>query len=334
MGWPALFGLLLACWSCAASAGEVLVYVANEVSAAPAERANLERIAEWLRSSGDEGDRLLAEGLITDLALFPSAVDVDQAALTRLGPSRAGLVIATNRLAQAGQVLVAQHHGALASRPLTLPPPRDGREASSPLSNRVALERVLALAAEVFPPASHEFIVVIESHGDAEYALTPRLGLPTEGLTREALLARVHGADTAFVERYGVTTASLVDLLVELKRTRGFTTKLLVMASCESTLERLVPEVPLALVAAGGAPLEIGVIDYERVLSSPEPDLAKAFVATLTPAPFEVADPSVLPARRRMERLHRALAVAPWFLPLLAWFGVFGWRRWRARKGR
>ena len=71
---------------------------------------------------------------------------------------------------------------------------------------------MLDLAASHFAPGEYEFVVVLESHENEQYAVTPRLGLPTEGLTEETLLNRVHGADNAFVERYGITTPALLEL--------------------------------------------------------------------------------------------------------------------------
>lgn len=319
-------GFVLVLLARLALADEVLLYLGNEPSPTAAQRESIRDIVGWLDSSTDPADRNLGMAVEADLALFPAFVDLDVGALRRLGPSRAAIVIATNRLAQEGVVLVAPRGGAFERRPLSLGPARDEREASNPLSSRANVARVLSVAMQAFPPASHEFVVVTQSHGDEEYALTPRLGLPTEGLTREGLLARVHGADSVFVERYGTTTQSLLSLLVELRRTAGFTTTLLVLSSCESTIEQLPAEVPRALVAAGGAQLDLGSINFGRVLMTPAPTVAQSLVTTLTPAPFELANPDVLPQRRRWQSLRRVLDVAPWFLPLLAWLAVVLWR--------
>lgn len=315
-----------------ALADEVLIYLGNEPSPTARQRESIRQLVGWLEGADDTEDRTLGLAVEADLALFPAFVDLDVGALRRLGPSRAAIVIATNRLAQQGVVLVAPRGGAFEQRPLALEPPSDEREASNPLSNRANVARVFSAAMQAFPPQAHEFVVVTQSHGDEAYALTPRLGLPTEGLTRERLLARVHGADSVFVERYGTTTQALLNLLVELRRTAGFTTTLLVLSSCASTIEQLPPEVPRALVAAGGAPLDLGAINFGRVLLTPAPTVAQSLVTTLTPAPFEVADPAVLPARRRWQSLRRAGEVAPYLLPLLVWLSVVGWRALKRKK--
>lgn len=314
---------------------EVLVYLANEPAPTLREGENIGRIVGWLQGSSSEDDRVLAAGILNDLRSFPAQVDSDVAAIGGHSNSLSGVLVATNRLLQSGAVLVSSAGEVLHRLPFSVTVPRDGREASNPLSSAANLSRVLELAASTFPPHDYDFVVVVESHGDEVYAVTPRLGLPTEGLTEEILINRVHGSDNAFVERYGITTAALLDLLVDQRRKRDFRTTLLVLASCESSIEEQPPEIPLALVAAHGLPLLFGVIDYEKVLTTSAPTLREAFVSVLTPAPFEIADPSAVVHRRWMERRERLLAVLPYFGPLAVWLGAFAWlRRSRARQSR
>ncbi len=301
-----------------AAPAQVLIYLGNEPSPTPRESENIRQIAAWLESSPEENDRILSLGILEDLKTFPEVVATDLAAIERHSTELSGVVVSQNRLLQSGVVLVGRG-GPLERVPITIGTPKDGREASNPIANPANLIAVLELAAREFDPTTHEFVVVVESHGDEIYAVTPRLGLPTEGLTKETLFARVHGSDNAFVQRYGITTADLLSILAEQKRKHGFTTKLAVLASCESTIEALPPEVPNALVAAGGEPLLYGSVDFEKVLSSKEPTLDRAFISALTPAPFEIADPSVLPARRRNAAIKDVTSRLPYFLPLLAW---------------
>lgn len=305
---------------------QVLVYLANEPSPTPRELENIKRIAGWLGESSEEGDRILAQGILEDLKVFPEVVATDLGAIRRHGAELSGVVIAHNRLVQSGTVLVARG-GEQTPVPILLAPARDGREESNPLANAVNVAAVLDLAAQAFDPSNFEFVVVVESHGDELYAITPRLGLPTEGLTKEALFERVHGADNAFVQRFGIKTSELLDLLVQKRRARGFRTRLLILSSCESTVEMLPSEVPTVLVSKDGLPLLYGAVDFEKVLSSNEPSLDRRALSVLPPAPFEVADPSALPRRRLIARTREVVSVAPYYIPLAVWLVVFFWRR-------
>lgn len=310
----------------------MLVYLANEPALTARANENTRQIAAWLASSPEEGDHILSQGILVDLTLFPETVAINVAAITRHAASLGGVVIAHNRILQSGVILVGR---GTAPQPvaINIMKPTDSREESNPLSNASNLMRVLALVATSFDPTEYEFVIVIESHGDEIYAVTPRLGLPTEGLTKEKLFERVHGSDNAFVQRYGITTVELLEILAAARRDFGLRTKLVVLASCESTIEKLLPEVPTALVAAGGLPLLIGAIDFEMVLSSHERTLDQALIAVLTPEPFEIADPDLVVRRRWVRRFEKMLRVLPFFGPLIIWIGAFAWfRRARARR--
>ncbi|MER2564143.1 MAG: hypothetical protein ABTQ32_25660 [Myxococcaceae bacterium] len=310
---------LVAALLLASPRAEVLIYLANEPAPTAGEAENAHRIAGWLRESPERDDQLLGEGIEEDLRVFPTQVDVDVAAIERNLSRLAGVVVATNRLLKQGVVLVGRGER-LGRVPLVVAPPRDGREASNPLSSAQNVRSVLERARVEFAEA--DFVIAVQSHGDERYALTPRLGLPTEGLTREALLARVHGSNDVFVERYGIATGDLVSLV------GGVHPSLLVLASCRSTLEAFPAETPPTLVAANGDPLPYGAIDYERVFTSKASSLKHAFITELTASHFELATPETL-ERRRWVRASRLL---PYFLPLAAWLGAVVWfRRRRAR---
>jgi hypothetical protein len=128
-----------------------------------------------------------------------------------------------------------------------------------------------------------------------------------------------------------VTTQALIAELQTMTRQVGFRTSLLVLGSCEGTIEALPPELPLALVATDGRPLPIAPFPLARVFDSGAPTLARVFVAGLTPEPFEVADPAALPARRWRARLASVTRVAPWFIPFALWVVGFAWWRRRSR---
>lgn len=325
--------LLAALLAASGVPGEVVVYLGNAPAPSGEAERQLRQLAAWLDATGSAEDAVLAEGIRADLDDFPRAVAADVEALTRLGPSRAGVVLATNAQLKRGAVSVARRGGAFVEVPLELPPARDLREATSPLARAEVVRRVLELVAAHFPPAEHQLILAVHSHGDEAYALTPRVGLPFEGLTRERLLARVHGDEPTPAERLGVTTKALLGLLAEARARRGQAVALLVLATCEGTLDALPPEVPRALVAAGGGQLPFGAVDYGAVLAATAPSLVEAFVTTLTPAPLELAEADPLVPPRWSRALRRLLRASPWFLPVGLWLAVFVWRR-RVARGR
>ncbi|MFZ5445941.1 MAG: hypothetical protein ACOZQL_38465 [Myxococcota bacterium] len=305
---------------------QVLVYLANEPAPTATELENITRIAGWLEESTEESDHILAQGIREDLKTFPEVVAADVATIRRHAATLDGVVIAHNQLVKTGNVLIGRGER-LETVPISLVQPADGREASNPLANLQNVAAVIELAARAFDPQEFEFVIVVESHGDESYAITPRLGLPTDGLTKDTLFERVHGADNPFIQRYGVKTSELLDLLALKRNTIEFRTKLLVLASCESTVELLPPALPAVLVAADGLPLEFGSVDFEKVLRSNESALDRRLLTVLTSGAFEIADPTVLPRRRLsrgMTELGRRLL---YFIPLTLWFAVFVLRR-------
>ena len=145
----------------------------------------------------------------------------------------------------------------------------------------------------------------------------------------------MHGRDNAFVARYGVTTVDLVALVAKQRAARGLRTSLLALVSCNSVVERLPPEVPRILVAAGGEALVYGAVDYAAALAlTSSAPLSSSLIAAWTPRPLEVADPAVVAARRRHALLDRAQRVLPWLLPLAAWIVVVVGAAVRRRRQR
>jgi hypothetical protein len=111
-------------------------------------------------------------------------------------------------------------------------------------------------------------------------------------------------------------------MFARLHRTKGLEVALLVLNSCESTVAQLPEGVEAALVAAGGHPLQIDAIDFDRVLEADAPSLKEAFTSVLVPAPFELANDASRARRARAHLLSELLHRGPFFIPLGLWVVV------------
>ncbi|MFO7903039.1 MAG: hypothetical protein ACQESR_27055 [Planctomycetota bacterium] len=81
---------------------------------------------------------------------------------------------------------------------------------SNPLARPEMFERALRQACRWFDPATHDFVLVTKSHGNAEMALTPRLVVRASETTKEELLAVATGAlpegqSPSWATRLGIT---------------------------------------------------------------------------------------------------------------------------------
>ncbi|HEY1099984.1 MAG TPA: hypothetical protein VGF99_13700 [Myxococcota bacterium] len=313
--------------------GQALVLLANEPAPDDDERARVDEIIGWLASSDDDDhkddDHLLAASLMSDARDFPRAVDHLVDTLAAAATDLDGVAIVTNRGLRRGVLQMAWARQPLHDVAFALPEAflarADGRRRASPLSDAAVVEAVLARLHNSF--TGQRLVVVTFSHGDHEHALTPRLGLPTVGLTRETLLARVHGDeddddDRTPTTRYGMRTADLIERI----EWHLPNTELLVLGSCGSQLTTTPKFLKNVLVAKDGGPIAYGALDIGRVLArrGESKTLKDAVVTTWTPAPFERADPQRVRDRERDATLARAGRLALWCTPLLLWLVVVG----------
>ncbi len=106
----------------------------------------------------------------------------------------AGIVLVTNPLAREQAMEIWRRPAREFERVrLRLPVAADQIMRSNQLAQGVSLEAVLERVRSLFDPRSHRFILVTQSHGSAELAMTPRLVSWAADLGKDGILRLARG---------------------------------------------------------------------------------------------------------------------------------------------
>lgn len=209
--------LLLVAAPAAAAANdraEVLLYYANETAPDETEAKNYATMQAWFRGCTDPKLKLIADHLEDDRVLFQAATDLTIGTLAR-GADRA--VFFTNRMVRAGKCLVVRPGQRPAETPFAVPPDPNYVLTSNPLAKAETLAAALAFAGREFPAETHEFVLVVKSHGSAKRVITPRWIVRAEETTREEVLAVAAGTHAgplpAWAGKLGIGKAEFLGVL-------------------------------------------------------------------------------------------------------------------------
>jgi len=177
---------------------EVFIWYANETSLDDTEWKNWDTLIAWLRSSDNEKCRTIAGQLETDREDFPAAVEKQMATLKERLPKYGqgiGAAFFTNGLVKHGKFLLL-NPGDPDFREVSIVVPKTDQPvlANHPLSRPEVLTLCLEETARHFDPATHDFVLVTKSHGNAKMAVTPRIWLRPQESNREEVVAVVSGA--------------------------------------------------------------------------------------------------------------------------------------------
>ncbi|MEZ5943248.1 MAG: hypothetical protein R3C18_17785 [Planctomycetaceae bacterium] len=257
------------------SAGEVLIYYANETAPVDLELENYQTFAKWLSEMDTEKTRKMARALLADAEEFPAAVDREIETLqeaTRSGAINLPVMIFTNRLAR--QNLCQVLRPGQAPQDVSFEIRKTGLlvEDGNPLCRREALEQAVALAAELFPPKEHEFVLITKSHGSATQALTVRLQRDFREFSREKLEALLEAPETEVPVLMGVTKPELFDVLAKAGHQQGMEFRAVFIESCRGTFDvstmQQFPENIQQLFASGDRFLEYQTLDYPQLVQT------------------------------------------------------------------
>jgi hypothetical protein len=223
---------------------EVLIYYANETAPQGREAANYEQIIAWLRSCGGAKHARVAESLARDRQIGSAAVDVEIDILLngipRLSDGPQAIVF-TNRLVRGGKCL-EWRHGWDRFREVKFPAPQDENYilADNPLSRCETMRDVLALAAQEFDPARHDYVLISKSHGSLRKAVTPRLAVRAEETSREEI-CRVAAPDSSAEElpdwagKLGISKEEYFSILADAGRRADMRFALVYWEACNAS---------------------------------------------------------------------------------------------------
>jgi hypothetical protein len=156
----------------------VLIFYANETSAAAAHSENYAEVLAVLRRNGGAQAERAAASVLGDAERFPQLVkrDLDelQSAARRW---KFDLAVFTNELALAGTYLFYRAAtDAVETRPLPeISAPPSVVLATSPLARPEVFRSALLAVAGQYPRASLDAVLIADSHGSGEMALIPRV---------------------------------------------------------------------------------------------------------------------------------------------------------------
>jgi hypothetical protein len=329
--------LLAAAPAAANDRAEVLLYYANETAPDEAEAKNYATMQAWFRGHADPKLKLIADHLEDDRVLFQAATDLTIGTLAR-GADRA--IFFTNRTVRTGKCLVVRPGQRPTETPFAVPPDPNYVLTSNPLAKAETLAAALAFAGREFPPETHEFVLVVKSHGNAKRVITPRWIVRAEETTREEVLAVAAGTHAgplpAWAGKLGIGKAEFLGVLAA----SGLRFPLVDVEACgtpdspEFAAENLPPNVARLMHVGRGKAYKINLL-WSDVLWDRRPGErlwesmlrhrpAKFVVAEREPGPASASGGST-PSRR-----------FPWwyFAPLGVWSLWASYRLGRHRAAR
>jgi hypothetical protein len=248
---------------------EVLIYYANATDPDDQEREDYRQIIEWLYDTEDPALIEIATQFESDLTHFPMMVDRDLRAmddsLSNANGALAGIVVVTNPLARNQRARVWRYpQKTFETAPMPIAQ-EEGSLRSNPLAAVSGLNAVLSLAANLFDPATHHYILITKSHGTDEFALTPRLVTPSS-LGRERVLAIARDQATLDHPRPGVTKTQFAAALERFGRSAHMIFSFIFLESCDSSsgLTTLPANVG-TIVATDDSGAQSNTISYDRL---------------------------------------------------------------------
>lgn len=227
---------------------QVVVYYANETTTQAVQSANYATLHSILRSSQNPAAGMIADALDQDAKEFPAAVRHDVHELMAVANRRGfDLVVFTNALALDRQFLFYKGAGGTEEMRLlpTLPPAPSPSLASSPLSRPEYLQTALVEVGDLYAPDSLDVVLITNSHGADDLALTPRVFADLTIANAPDLLAALDRPvpETVTPQLWaaypGTTKSAYWHALSEAGRLRGLRFPLIFRQACESGVSSL-----------------------------------------------------------------------------------------------
>lgn len=331
-----------------AHAAEIVVYYANETTPQAAHSPNTAKLLAILDNSANPTARAMAKSLRDDEAKFGAAVKSDETVLIAAAQQRGfGLILFSNALALDHKFLLLRHGGSIESVPLPdeAPAPTEALS-TSPLARPDYLAAALREVTALYPDHP-DVILITNSHGAGDLALTPRifadLAVVKAGELEHELETppKPGEAPPVWASYPGTTKAEYWRVLTNAK---GLHFALVVRDACESGVSSwrewfaLLPSDVSALAHTGNALIDYGAIDF-RAAFVPDPrdaSLAAGLAGSLQRQGLHVDGKTALLFGFALRQMA-AVPVVLYFVPLALWLCWLGLailvRQQRHRRG-
>lgn len=307
----------------------VVVYYANEASAAAARSPNEIALLSALRKSNTPLAKQLIDSIAADQRFFPEIVRRDVRAL-QADAERDGfdLFVFTNELALRGGYLARAARGRPALQRWVLPPePRDPVLDTSPLSRPDVLRAALSAVERRAPPGS-DVIFIANSHGSDGMALMPRVNADMSIAKPADVLSELRAVDSAtpiWAHLKGTTKVAFWQALAEADARGALRYALVFREACASGIAswdeyRAWPS-DVALVAdSGRANLDPSAIEVGADVDVPATDPAWSTAVASRLQRNGIAVETKRGAALGMLWLTLgSVPAAVYFVPLIAW---------------
>ncbi len=315
---------------------QVVVYYANETAARVAGSANYASLLAALKQSAKPSAAALAAALVQDATEYPAAVHTDVNAL--IGAARRGrfdLAVFTNTLALEAQYLFYRHAAdAVETRRWpVLPDAPSTILALSPLARADYLRAALLEVVALYPPsAAIETILITNSHGAEDLALTPRVFADLSIANATDLVAQLDapllasGERPAWVVHQGTTKRDYWRTIAEVSAVHDHLRFALVFReSCRSGVmswaEYAAVPASVGLIAhSSDRDIRYGDFDYAEIFAAAErgPNLPAAVAAQLQRRGIDVDARATMWIGLARDSVV-ALPLTVFFVPLAVW---------------
>jgi hypothetical protein len=312
----------------------LLIYYADETTPQAARSANYAALLSVLKQSHSALAAEVASSVVQDAHDFPLAVQSDVAALfaasRRLGFD---LAVFTNARAMGGQYLLLKSGDAgFETRSLPpLPAAANSILANSPLSRADYFRAALDAVGAQYPPDTLDVVLITNSHGDEETALTPRVfadlsfAKASDVLTRLDQASPSSGPRPQWAREQGVSKADYWRAIDQAGADHGIHFDLVFRDACRSGASSLaelmaIPQSVAAIANTGDNNIGENDIDFAAAFATerrPE-DLANHLAAALRQHGVYVDARPMMWIRALWDLVARSYTVLL-FIPLAVW---------------
>lgn len=307
----------------------VFVHYANDTAPNGKDAENHRVTIKRLESINHNKAAGIAKNLREEPALMAAAILDDRTILREQLCKRLGVPLCEfdNAAARSGQFRIwesAETEPRIGK--FSVPETGDYIFDENPLATAAGLRSALRGVAKRFPPQSHHFVLLTQSHGSQELAFTVKLARKHENISVEDFEKLFSGTAVNYgLPTVGVTKSDYFQVLRDAGKEQEMVFAAVILESCKGTIEApLASELPVNVqlfFASGNRSLDFGSLPWRQIMNATQsPD-------QLVPAIDQYLAPNFL----RIERVQR-LPVWLWVLPLvsvLAWQWIQTRRRLR-----
>lgn len=270
-----------------ATPGHVVIYYANETTQRATRSENYTTVLSTLRNSTNPIAATIADSIVYDSKAFPAAVQRDADGLL-VAAKRWGfdLVVFTNTLVDDSRYLFYRHATkSLETRRFpALPKTSNAILETSPLSRTDYFRAALLQVGSLYPSTLPDAILITNSHGSKDLALTPRVFADLSVANASELLELLDGPSPqgggrpSWAVKQGTTKRDFWPVIADVSVRTGMQFSLVFRAACVSGVAsweefRSIPDSVREIAHTGNNNIQIGEIDFDEIFNAQKPDL-------------------------------------------------------------